>query len=167
MRNETVPGRRVGRAFMAILVVGAVAGVVGAETVAIKRPLDVLDGKAGTADIVETVERNQTLDVLGREGNWVRVRTAGGKQGFVPQAALADSQGAGLDLSTITGGPSASEMSAGAAGKGFNEVDQYASSHNLSQDGLHRMIQLRNSVNSADFRKFTQEGNVGAGRSGK
>ena len=154
------------RASRAVLVsacvVGAATAVVVAEQATVQRPrAEVLDAKGSAGEVIETVPINASLEVLGHEGPWVRVRTPGGKVGYVANAVLVKSGGA-PDLSGITGGSNATGTQAGAAGRGWDkEVESYASSKNLNRTGLERMEAMRHTCRGKALRDFKNNGKLG------
>jgi hypothetical protein len=140
----------------------AAAAVVVAEQATVQRPsAEVLDAKGSAGEVIETVPLNASLEVLGREGVWVRVRTPDGKVGYVASAVLVKSAGA-PDLSGITGGSSVSPTETGAAGRGWDkEVESYASSKNLDRSGLQRMEAMRNACRGNVLKDFKKSGDIG------
>ena len=154
------------RASRAVLVsacvIGAATAVVVAEQATVQRPgAEVLDAKGSAGEVIDTVPLNASLEILGHEGPWVRVRTPSGKVGYVANAVLVKSSGA-PDLSGITGGSNATGTQAGAAGRGWDkEVESYASSKNLDRTGLERMEAMRNACRGRALKDFKVSGKLG------
>ncbi len=169
MQTNRVPRQLSGRTrkilAAASLLLGATAGIASAEEVTLRNSVDVLTDKTAASDPIETVDKAGKLQVLAHDGKWARVRTAAGNEGYVSEAVLSASKGGGFDLSGLTGGSSASELSTGAAGKGFDDsVENYARNKNYSKDGLNKMIQFRRGVKGAEWKQFARDGNVGPDR---
>ena len=142
-------------------VLGTATAVVVAEQATVQRPsAEVLDAKGSAGDVVETVPLNANLEVLGREGVWVRVRTPSGKVGYVANAVLVKSAGA-PDLSAITGGSNTTGTQAGAAGRGWDpDVESYVSSNNLNRRGLERMEAMRAACRGKPTKEFQNAGKL-------
>lgn len=142
------------------VVVCAAAAAVVAEQVAVRRPTaDVLDRKGSAGDVIELVPKDANLEVLGREGPWLHVRTASGKVGYVSKGVLV----AGSEQATPAGvtGNAAGSIEARAAGKGFDpEVESYISEKNLKRQGLERMEALRAANRGKPLRAFIQQGHL-------
>lgn len=146
---------------VAAVFIGAAAAVVAAEQVTVQRPrADIRDIKGSAGVVIETVGRNDKLEVLGREGHWLHVRTASGKVGYVPEA-VQNKGGPAADASGVSGSATVSPTEAAAAGRGWDkEVETYASSKGLSTDGLRRMEAWRQSAAGQPLRDFEQRGGL-------
>ena len=132
------------------------------------RNLEVVSEMASDAARVELVRPGQTLEVLGKNGRWLQVRTPGGKTGYVPEAMVKRRGGGGSGfaqaLSGLTGSPSASDLSAGNAAKGLTpDAEKYAQSRGYRTDAPDRLVALRNQA-KPDLQKFKEQGNVGVKR---
>jgi hypothetical protein len=146
--------------------IGAVAaGALGvttaaaAETVTVKFPnARLLAKKSGGSDLVMSLRRGDTLEVVGREGTWYRVKAADGKEGYVQENSLAK---AGEKVSQGTSGAAGRGASFAEASRGVGESEQWAKSTGNDTRGLMRMFALRETVKGADFDAFTTQGNVG------
>jgi hypothetical protein len=142
----------------------AMAGTSSAEDVYVKLPTARVKAQAGAgADDVVRLKKGDKLQVLGRQGSWIKVK-AGDKEGYVHENSVSSSGGGGegTSLSQILGGASGSSAASSAeAGKGLGEALDYARSHGMSPNGLERMLALRGQVSGSDWQKFTAEGNVG------
>ena len=144
----------------AAAVVGA-AAVVAAEQATVERPrAEIRDLKGSAGVVIETVPRGGSLEVLAKEGHWLKVRTASGKVGFVPEA-VRQSGGAAPDASNVSGSAAVSPTEAAAAGRGLDrEVEVYANSKGLSTDGLQRMESWRRGALGQPLRNFEQQGGL-------
>ncbi len=149
------------------------AAVLGISTTAIAEDATVkfdqakvFTGKSAGFDTVATLKKGDKVQVLAREGAWVKV-SAGGKQGWIGTNSLGDAKGksflAGIG-EAASGASGSSSASGSAAGKGAGESERWAQSNNMNRSGLERMLALRNTVNGSEFEKFTTEGNVGPGK---
>jgi hypothetical protein len=153
------------RNVLAAAAVLAVAGVASAEDVYVKMPTARVKASAGAgADDVARLKKGDKLQVLGRQGSWVKVKV-GDKEGYVHENSVSASGGGGGEtggLSQILGGASGSSAASSAeAGRGIGESLAYAKSHGMSTSGLDRMLAMRGQVSGAEWQRFTSEGNVG------
>lgn len=140
------------------------AGVALAEQVTVEgRNVEVVDDMASDAATVELVAPGNKLEVIGKTGRWLKVRTPSGKTGFVPETMVKRNT-SGFDLTAITGGPRASDVSAANAGRGLTEqAGTYARNRGYRTDGPDRMVALRQMA-KPDLKKFKDEGRVGVKR---
>lgn len=154
--------RRVRPFLIAACVLGAATAVVVAEQKTVKRPrAEVLDAKGSAGDVIETVPRDGSLEVLNRESPWVKVRTATGKVGYVTDAVF-EPISASPDLLGSTAGKNASPTEASAAGKGWDpEVEGYVSSNHLNRKGLEEMEKMRAECRGKPMREFQKAGKLG------
>lgn len=139
-----------------------------AEDVFVKQATVIVrDGKGSAYDEVGKVKKGDKLQVVGREGPWIKVNL-GSREGWVYETAVADSKpggdlGAGLGK-MLGGNSQASSQSDAAAGKGFGEALKWADSKHMSRAGLQRMYAIRKSVTGKEWEAFAKEGNVGVER---
>ena len=151
------PHRRT-RALLAAALLGVSTAAL-AEDVTVKLPAaSLLSGKTARSTKLTQLRQGDKLQVLGREGSWIKVRGAG-KEGYVHENAVASSGGGGGlglgGLGKMLGGASgASSASSAEAGRGVGESAAWAESRNMNAAGLSRMIAIRNSVRDADWQKF-------------
>ena len=147
---------------------GALLGLAGGVSLAEQltvgtRAVEVVAEQATDADTVELVPVGGKLDVLGKSGGWLQVRTPGGKTGYVLETVVVKKSG-GLNLSALTGGPSASDASASMAGRGLSEqAGTFARSHGYKTDAPDKMVAMRQKY-KADLKAFKSEGNVGVSK---
>jgi len=147
------------------LTIVALSAPVLAEDVFVKQNSVVIRaGKGSAYEEVATAKKGDKLEIVAREGSWLKVKS-GGREGYVFQTAVADTKPGGdfgADLgkafSNASGGNTASS---GEAGKGLGESLEYARSKGMSPAGLDRMIALRKTVTGKDWEAFTAEGKVG------
>src|SRR5438045_561599 len=78
--------RRVG--WVPIILVGGGVAIAAEEVVVKAKHAEIFAGKTGIAKTVATVDNGEHLTVVAREGNWLQVRTQGGQEGYVKEAAL-------------------------------------------------------------------------------
>jgi hypothetical protein len=141
-----------------VAVIAGLAAVAAAEQVVVHQDVDVKSEKNPLADPVESVSSNTQLEILSRDGGWVRVRTPSGKEGFLSSDELASNVGVG-DLS---GSGDVRGVSAAAAGRGLqDDAEKYAGAKHLSTKGVNTMIAWGNAVTAKDLRDFAKAGNVG------
>ncbi len=151
-------------ASVAVAALLAGAGVASAEEVFVKQTSIVIRaGKGAAYDEVGKAVKGDKLQIIAREGKWLKVKTNSG-EGYVFETAVAETK-PGDDMSGIgkmLGGASGSSTASdAAAGKGFGESLDWAKSKRMSPAGLNRMIALRKSVTGKDWEQFTDEGKVG------
>jgi hypothetical protein len=150
----------------------AVAAAIGvsttaarAEDVTVKLPAaSVLAGKTARSAKVVQLKQGDKLQVVGREGAWLKVKYAG-QEGFIHENSVAAGGGGGGGLSGIgkfLSGSDASASSSAEAGRGLGESAAWARSNNMNASGLQRMIAIRNSVGDADWQQFAADGKGGA-----
>src|SRR3954452_22298820 len=78
--------RRVG--WVSIVLVGGGVAIAAEEVVVKAKNAEIFAGKTGIAKTVATVANGDPLTVVARDGNWLQVRTSGGQEGYVKEAAL-------------------------------------------------------------------------------
>ena len=134
------------------------AAVGVAEQVMITQDVDVKSDKNPLADPVETVGSNTQLEVLSRDGGWLRVRTPAGKEGFISQDDLPSN----VNVAGLSGNANSGGIDTAAAGKGLqDDAEKYAKTKNLNTAPLDQMIAWGKSVSDKDLREFDQAGHVG------
>jgi hypothetical protein len=153
------PHRRT-RALIAAALLGVSTAAFAEDVVTVKLPAaTVLSAKTARSTKVAQLSQGQKLQVLGREGSWLKVK-AGDKEGYVHENAVSASGGGeGLGgLGKMLGSASgASSATSAEAGRGVGESDQWAQSKNMDAAGLSRMLAMRNSVSDADWQKFATD----------
>jgi hypothetical protein len=124
-------------------------------------------GKSGHNQTVATLKRGEKMQVLAKEGDWLKVK-AGDKQGYVQAnyviAAGSNNNGGGFAGLTnlVAGSPGSAEATGSAAAKGVDDSVKWAQSNSKSTAGLDRMLALRETlIKDGDWEKFTSQGNVG------
>lgn len=150
-------------ALISACVLGAATAVVVAEQKIVQRRTgaEVQDMKGSVGEIIEVVPQNTTLEVLGREGAWVHVRTPSGKTGYISNALLEANSGA-PDLSGVAGASNATGTGATAAGRGLDpDVRNYVAAKHLDPAALLRMQATRDACRGKTLRNFEKNGNVG------
>src|SRR5579862_9576518 len=83
MNESSVRKRNVLRRAVMAAVLAGVTMTASADQVTIHKALDVLADKNPFADPVESVASDTSLERLGTEGSWVKVKTPSGKIGYV------------------------------------------------------------------------------------
>jgi len=155
------PNRRRGRthALIAAALLGVTTAAI-AEDVTVKLPTaTVLSAKTARSAKVAQLNQGTKLQVLGREGSWLKVKV-GDKEGYVHENAVSASGGGeglggvGKMLGSASGASSATSAE---AGRGAGESQQWAMSRNMNAAGLQRMIAIRNAVNDADWQRFAAD----------
>lgn len=144
------------RALVAVALLG-VSAAAFAEDVTVKLPTaTILSAKTARSAKVAQLSQGAKLQVLGREGSWLKVKV-GEKEGYVHENAVSASgggeglSGVGKMLGSASGASSATSAE---AGRGAGESQQWAMSKNMNANGLQRMIAIRNAVNDADWQRF-------------
>jgi uncharacterized protein YgiM (DUF1202 family) len=150
------------RALWGVAAVALLATAVLAEQVTVKRNIvDILRGKGSLYyPPLKTVKNGDTLEVLGHEGRWLKVRS-GDVEGYVLEASLTgQAVGQTADPGATAGG--STEATDSAAAKGWDAV-QWANSHGKSLDGLNTMVDTRKRLarDPQRFEQFKSDGHVG------
>ena len=153
-----------------LLIAAAVVGVsssVWAEVVYVKLRSGTLRSEkdASTAPVAG-VKQGDKLQVIGREGSWIKV-SIGGKQGYIQQNSISTEPvgGRGGTLSQSVASLSGSEAGAGLAGRGLgDDAKKWSQGKGLNNSGLERML-VQNEVirhESGDIvNQFAKTGNLG------
>jgi uncharacterized protein YgiM (DUF1202 family) len=135
-----------------------------AEDVWVKRPeLDLRASPSVAGNVVATVKKGQQLQVIAREGAWVKVK-AGDTEGYVSQNSLSDKKvaGGGGVLSAVAGGPNTSGATASAGVKGLDKMaEEYAAAKGLDPTRVDEMIARTKRITPEELAAFTREGKVG------
>jgi hypothetical protein len=142
-------------AWLAAAVLGLASTAVVAEDVTVKLPAaSILSEKSARSTKIATLKSGDKLQVVGREGSWLKVRF-GDQQGYIHENSVGG-DGGGKSLSSVIGTASGSSAaSSGLASRGVGEgAIAWAKSHNMSTAGLDKMIAIRNSITDADQRTF-------------
>jgi hypothetical protein len=173
------PGREAGRKarrrrllalWVPVLLAGGGVAIAADEIVVKAKSAEIWPGKTGLAKPVATVSNGDRVTVLAREnGSWLRVRTAGGQQGYVKEGALS-----GLALTAggrpVSGSASSSGLNAGNAIKGLEKsAEDFARQKNISQravNAVNHQLDLRKRLEDdpAEYEQFQKSGRVGSGR---
>jgi hypothetical protein len=143
-------------------VLSTAAGVAIAKTIVVQpHAVEVTAEMSTDSDPIEVVQPNQTLEVVGESGAWLKVKTASGKIGYIPKAIVSrSSSGAGVAARGLTG-VDAAQAGAAAAGKGLTEeAARYAHSQSYRTDGPDRMAAMRQKYHP-ELKSFKNEGQVG------
>src|SRR5687768_3633554 len=161
---KTKLGRRLATAAFALAIAGGTA-VALAEEVWVKRPeLDVRHAPSAAGNVVATVKKGQRLEVIGREGAWVKVKV-GDVEGYVSQNSLSEKKvggGGGINLSAVAGGPDTSGATASAGAKGLDDMaEKYAAAKGMDPKRVDEMIARTKSITADELAAFTREGQVG------
>jgi hypothetical protein len=141
--------------WLAAAVIGLASTAAHAEDVTVKLPAaNILSEKTARSTKVATLKTGDKLQVLAREGSWLKVRF-NDKQGYIHENSVGGGS-SGKSLSSELGAMSgASKGSDALASRGVGEgATAWAKTHNMSTAGLDRMIAIRNSITDADQRKF-------------
>jgi hypothetical protein len=141
-------------------------GLAIAEQVLVQVPtLEVRQGKGSFEPAVASVHQNDKLDVVAKDGNWLRVRTADGKEGFVKVTALTSrgvaAGGTGVGNNALVGG-----SDAGLAGRGglSQEGQAYANNKHYNTAEFLKAQRINAAVTPEATRGFQQQGHVGAAK---
>ena len=150
------------RAIWTAAAVALLATAVLAEQVVVQRNLvDILRGKGSLYyPPLKTVKSGESLEVLGHEGRWLKVRS-GDVEGYVLEASLTgQAVGQTADPGATAGG--STEATSAAAAKGW-DANQWAHSKGKSLDGLNTMVDTRKRLASdpQHFEQFKSDGHVG------
>jgi hypothetical protein len=150
------------RLIVASVVLALTAAAVSAEDVFVKYATGpVYTTKSARAGTVAVLKRGDKLQVLGREGAWLKVM-ADGKEGYIGSNSVATAQNSGGGGVSFLGSSGSESATAGAAAKGVDDSTKWAKTNSKSTAGLDRMEALRYSlIKDGDCEKFAVEGKVG------
>jgi hypothetical protein len=154
--------RRLCTACLVFLVGGTIAWI--AEQVIVGVPeLRILSSKGGFGGSVTTVKKNAKLDVIAREGDWLKVRTPDGREGYIRRVALtARSLQPAANAALVNATSSGADATAASKGALEREAISYASSKGLSTQGVETMIATHLAITAEEFQQFEREGAVGS-----
>lgn len=146
---------------------GVIAGslVVGqavAESLWVKSErVEIRSGKGAVFPVVGTAAKGAELNVVSREGKWIKVKV-GEAEGYVYENALSASKVAGGNNLLAGVGAQAASMTTGSASKGLQpEAETYASAKGFSPAPLNNLIAACKAIDPKEWQAFTAEGNVG------
>lgn len=149
--------KRIRRGVIATVIAGATVLATAAQ-VTTPRDLDVVADKNPLSDTVETVPANTKLDVISQDGSWLKVRTPGGKEGYLSNDDVAPL----ASLTGATGDTSVNGLTVTAASKGLEpDTEKYADLKHFKKDNLNLMIAWGNDVSKKDVKDFAKGGHVG------
>lgn len=142
-----------------------VTGAVLAEDIWVKsETAEIRSGKGAVFPLVAKAEKGTVLTVISREAKgWIKVK-AGDKEGYVYENSISTQQvkGGGNLLAAMGAGAEASNLSAGAAGKGLEQnADAYAKGKRLDPRPMDWLIAFRKKIDPKQWAVFTVEGKVG------
>jgi hypothetical protein len=152
---------------VASALIGVSTSAWAAEVVYVKlRSGTVRSAKDATVAPVTDVKQGDKLDVIAREGSWLKV-SVGGKEGYIQQNAISAEPvgGKGGTLGMSSSGQTARGADAGLAGRGLgDDAAKWSQGKNLNVSGLEKML-VQNEVirhKSGDvLGEFVRAGNVG------
>src|SRR5215217_4708501 len=163
MKKDSSRRRRLSTAALAFLLAGGgIAWVAEHVTVGVPQ-LHIQSSKGGFGVPVAVVSKNSRLDVIGREGDWLKVRTSDGKEGYIRQTALtARSLQPAANAALISAASSGATPTAASKGALEAETRNYASAKGLSTQGVETMMATHLSITPEEFEQFQREGAVGS-----
>lgn len=147
----------------AVVGIGGVALAQAAEQVYVQASQAKIWRGKGPVGLVATVDKNQQLTVLAREGKWLKVQV-GDKQGYVMETAISPKpvKGGASAADVLAGGSDTSGMDTSLAGRGLSEeAEAYAKAKNLDPKVVEQMIQRNRAITYEEWVAFQQAGNVG------
>jgi hypothetical protein len=130
----------------------------------VKRPeLDLRASPSVAGNVVATAKQGQQLQVIAREGTWVKVKV-GQVEGYVSQNSLSDKKvSGGGGLAAFAGGPDTSGATASAGVKGLDDMaEKYAAAKGLDPKRVDAMIARTEAITPEELAAFMREGKVGA-----
>ena len=167
--NAWFSASRVFRLAMAGCVLALLPSFSWAATLFAKQDgVKVTSDKAPTSAVVTTLSLGDEVTVLSEEGRLVRVKTAGGKTGWVFKFRLTEEKpasGNGFNLSGLTGKKTiaARESRAGGSIRGLKEsTEQYAQTKQIKQehrDAVDRMEAF--TIPPEELMQFKKSGHLG------
>jgi len=157
--------RRLVRASLVLLLAGGGVAVAAEQIVVRVSAVQVRASKSGFGGIVGTLKQNDKVEVIAREGDWLKVRTPSGGEGYVKEGALSARSLAPAPAAFATGDARSSGAAASLATKGLEQgALDYAASRNFRTDGVETMITTHRSITPEEFERFEQEGKVGSAK---
>jgi hypothetical protein len=163
--SRGVRRRRVLPACLALF--AAAAGLAwAAQQIVVKvSELQIQGSVTGFARPVALVKKGQTLQVISRQGDWLRVRTPGGQEGFVKEAAVTERSLAPSTTFNLPGDARSSGPEASAATKGLEpQAVEFANVKGYRTDRVEGMIQTYQLITPEEFERFLAEGGLSPGR---
>lgn len=147
----------------ALIAAATMSAAAWAEDVWVQSKLVVVRANKGPAYAeVATVKKGDKLNVVAREGAWIKV-SVGGKEGFIPAKAISNTQIAGdMDLSMFKANTARVDTSN--AGKGVSETAQkFAQGRGMSHAAVEQLEKFRDAIrdNPREWEAFMQQGRVG------
>lgn len=140
-----------------------------AETVYVQaRTAQLRTGKTSLDAVVGTVKFGDALDVVGRDGNWVEVKTAAGAKGWIFASKTSASKPSGTNdtlakLGQSMRGGDASATTASAGARGLDKASEgYANRAGVSardRDAVDRMTAYQ--IPDQEVEEFLREGGLG------
>jgi uncharacterized protein YgiM (DUF1202 family) len=151
-----------------VIILFILSGVAIAETLyVIAKSAHVRAGATSLDAVIETVRYGDAVETIGRENDWVRVKTKNGAQGLIHTAKLSSSPPASDpslygSLSKVVR-PTASQATVSAGARGLDKVAQgYAESNGISTESrtaIDKMTSYR--VDDNQLEAFLKEGGLG------
>lgn len=160
-RETSCRAGRLRRRLMPLVVLGGALAVVAEEVVVKVLAVQIQPRPTGMGKPVDVVSQNDHLTILSREGTWLKVRTPGGKEGYVKEGALAFKATSAGDHK-VSGDASSAGLNATLAGKGLEPVAQkFGASGNINPVPLEQLIGQRNDITADEADQFQKAGAVG------
>lgn len=154
-------------AFCAVLVTGGMEA--WAETVYVQaKTAQLRSGKTSLDAVVGNVKYGDALDVLGRDGSWVEVKTAAGAKGWIFSNKTSSTKPSGTNdtlarLGHSMRGGDASATTASAGARGLDKASEgYADRTGVSardRDAVDRMTAYQ--LGDQEVEEFLREGGLG------
>lgn len=164
--ERSSPGVGRSRFVPVCLAVLAAAGGIAwtVQRIVVKVPeLQIRRSVTGFGGSVAVAREGEALDVVAREGDWLRVRTGRGEVGFIKEAAVTKRSLKPATTFNLPGDTRAGIINPAAATKGLEEEAlDFASSRNYRTDGVERMMQTHKTITPEEFEQFLAEGGLGS-----
>lgn len=145
-----------------VLVGTLVTAAYAAEMVLVQRDeVKIRDRQGGSsAKVVATVPAGTQLEVLQRDGKWLKVKTSAGEGWVLENALTPRSTTTTNQMEQIVSGAGTADAEAGAASKGL-DAEEYAQAHGYDMHGLDLMEAMRSQISAEQLAAFQKEGGVG------
>ncbi len=154
-------------ACLGLALVGALTTWGLAEEVFVKSPkASVRAGKGPAHEEVASVKQGQPLEVIKRDGKWIKVRVAG-KEGYIFENTVSAEKvsESNSDLSAFLKAGKASAATDALAAKGIDEeAEKWARAGSMDSAPLKKLMEETKKISGAEWEAFAADGKVGANR---
>jgi len=146
------------RGVIAAVIASAMTAVAAEAPIKAPKDVDVVADKNPLSETVETIPSGTDFQPISRDGSWIKVRTPGGKEGYVSAEDVTPL----ASLTGASGSTSVNGLTVTNATKGLGpDTEKYAQMKNFKTDNLNQMITWGNDVSAKEVKDFAKGGHVG------